>query len=78
MGYGAQGVWVTWTMAHMGNEVQRVWGTWSMGYRGMGHMGNGVQGYGAHVWAMRYRGMEHIGNGVQGAGVWGTCMGKEV
>ena len=49
-----------------------------MGYRGMGHMGNGVQGYDAHVWAMRYRGMGQIGNGVQDAGVWGTCMGNEV
>ena len=37
MGYGAQGVWVTWTMAHMGNEVE-----------GMGHMGNRVQGYRTH------------------------------
>ena len=50
-----------------------------MGYRGMGHMGNGVQGYGAHVWAMRYRGMGHMGNGVQGYGAhrqWGTgCRG---
>ena len=41
----------------------------------MGHMGNGVQGYGAHVWAMRYRGMGHMGNGAQGqwgTGVWDT------
>ena len=51
-----------------------------MGYRGMGHMGIGVQGYEAHVWAMRYRGMGHrgmghMGNGVQGYGAhrqWGT------
>ena len=54
------------------------WGTevWAMGYRGMGHMGNWVQGYevqgyGAHVWAMRYRGMGHMGNGAQGYGVQG-------
>ena len=55
--------------------------TRSMGYRGMGHMvngvqgmghmGNGVQGYGAHVWAMRYRGMgahRAMGYRVQGYG----------
>ena len=45
----------------------------------MGHMGNGVQGYGAHrqwgtgVWStleMGYRGMGHMDNGVQGQ--WGT------
>ena len=35
-----------------------------MGYRGMGHMGNGVQRYGTH--------------GQLGTGVWGTCMGNEV
>ena len=38
-----------------------------MGYRGMGHMGNRVQEYGAHgQWGtggMRYRGMDHMGNG---------------
>ena len=55
MGYGAQGVWVTWTMAHMVNEVQRVWGTWAIGYRGMGHMGSEVQGHG-----YGYRGMGHM------------------
>ena len=34
-----------------------------MGYRGMGHMGNRVWGYGAQdiwtTWAMGYRGMGH-------------------
>ena len=68
-GYGTHGQWGT-----------RIWDTWAIRYRGMGHMGNGVQGYGAHVWAMRYRGMGHMGNGVQGygahgqwhTGVWGT------
>ena len=40
-----------------------------MGYRGMGHMGNGLQGYGAHTQWVTV---------VQGAGVWGTCMGNEV
>ena len=37
-----------------------------MGYRGMGSMGNGAQGYGPHrqwvTWAMGYRGMGHMGN----------------
>ena len=35
----------------------------------MRHMGNGVQGYGAH---------RQWGTGIRGAGVWGTCMGNEV
>ena len=60
MGYGVQRVWVIWTMAHMGN-----------GYRGMGHMGNGVQEYEAHgQWGtggMGYRGIGHMGNGTQQA-----------
>ena len=30
-----------------GYGPHRQWDTWAMGYRGMGHMGNGVQG----VWA---------------------------
>ena len=38
-----------------------------MGYRGMGYMSNGVQGYGAHgQWgtgAMVYRGIGYMGNG---------------
>ena len=33
----------------MGNEVHGVWGTLAIGYRGMGHMGNEVQGYGYGV-----------------------------
>ena len=47
MGYGVEGLWA---MGAMG--AQGVWGTWVIwaqgvwGTRGMGHMGNGVQGYG--------------------------------
>ena len=41
-----------------------------MGHRGMGHMGNGVQVYGAHgQWGTGVMG--HIGNGVQGYEVQG-------
>ena len=32
-----------------------------MGHKGMGHMGNGVQGYGAHKqWGTGWRGMGHM------------------
>ena len=45
---------------------------WAMRYRGMGHMGNGIQGYGAHrQWGTGAMG--HIGNGTQSAmGTWAT------
>ena len=48
-----------------------------MWYRGMGHMGNGVQGYGAHrQWGTGCSGMGHMygqwDTGVWGTGVWGT------
>ena len=68
-------------MGHMyGQGGTRVWDTWAMGYRGMGHisngvqgawvwgtcMGNEVQGYGAHgQWGTGAMG--HIGNGAQSA-----------
>ena len=77
-GQWGTGVWDTSAMGHRGmgtcmdNEVQ---GYGALGYKGMGHMGNGVQRYGAHVWAMRYRGVGHMGNGAQGYGThgqWGT------
>ena len=52
IGYGVQGVWVTWAMGQMGNGIQGVWGIWAMrptgGYGAHGHRGYGVQG----VWAM--------------------------
>ena len=48
MGNGVQGVWVPWTMGHMGNGVQGhgshgQWGTWVWGT-----VDNWVQGLGAH------------------------------
>ena len=69
-GNGVQGVWSTRGMEQMDNGVHvqwgqwvtGVWGTWAMrptggmGYRGMGHMGNTVQGV---------RGTGHMGNGTQ-------------
>ena len=38
---GAQGVWATWAMGHMGNRVQGygVQDTWAMGTGSVGHMG---------------------------------------
>ena len=60
---GTHGQWGTEGNDYRGHGVQEVFDTWSMGYRGMGHMGNGVQGMG------------HMGNEVQGYGAhgqWGT------
>ena len=53
MGNRAHRVMITGGMGHMDNGTHGlwgtgVWGTWAMGYRGMGHMSNGVQWYGAH------------------------------
>ena len=57
MGNGAQRVWGTRDMDHMGNGVLGVWGIWEMrpsggmGYRGMGHVDNGIHGqWGTGVW----------------------------
>ena len=64
---GAQGVWGTWAMGHIGNRA-----TEGMGYKGYGQWGTGVWG----LWVMVHRGygphaMGHMGNGVQGYGAYG-------
>ena len=61
------GVYVQWGNGLQGYGVQGVWGTWAMrptggmGHRGMGHMGNRVQGKGYRVHGQWDIVMEYIG-----------------
>ena len=46
---------------------------WAMRYRGMGHIGNGAQGYVAHgQWGTGYGAQGYRAHGQWGTEVWGT------